>query len=49
MINQRFRNYIKLAKTLPGADINSDHSPTKTNEDKNQRTNRPRHTKTTRI
>ena len=29
MINQRFRNCIKLAKTLPGADINSDHNPVK--------------------
>ena len=29
MINQRFRNYIKLAKTLLGADINSDHNPVK--------------------
>ena len=29
MINQRFRNCIKLAKTLTGADINSDHNPGK--------------------
>ena len=29
MINQRFRNCIKLAKTLPGADINSDHNQAK--------------------
>ena len=29
MINQRFRNCIKLAKTLPGTDINSDHNPVK--------------------
>ena len=29
MINQRFRNCIKLAKTLPRADINSDHNPVK--------------------
>ena len=58
MINQRFRNCIKLAKSLPGADINSDHnlvkvkseSQTKKNEeDKSQRTTRPRPTKTTRI
>ena len=29
MINQRFRNCIKLAKTLPAAAINSDHNPVK--------------------
>ena len=29
MINQRFRNSIKLAKTPPEADINSDHNPVK--------------------
>ena len=29
MINQRFRKYIKLAKPLPGADINYDHNPVK--------------------
>ena len=29
MINQRFRNCIKLAKTLPGPDISSDHNPVK--------------------
>ena len=28
-INQRFRNCIKLAKILPGADMNSDHNPIK--------------------
>ena len=27
LINNRFRNVIKDAKTLPGADINSDHNP----------------------
>ena len=29
IINQRFRNCIKLAKSLPGADINSYHNPVK--------------------
>ena len=27
MINQRFRNCAKQARTYPGADINSDHNP----------------------
>ena len=27
MINQRFRNCVKQARTYPGADINSDHNP----------------------
>ena len=27
MINQRFRNCLKQARTYPGADINSDHNP----------------------
>ena len=29
MISNRFRNCVKQAKTLPGADINSDHNPVK--------------------
>ena len=27
MINQRFRNCVKQARTYPGADINSNHNP----------------------
>ena len=27
MINQRFKNCVKQARTYPGADINSDHNP----------------------
>ena len=27
MLNERFRNCIKQAKTYPGADMNSDHNP----------------------
>ena len=27
MINQRFRNCVKQARTYPGVDINSDHNP----------------------
>ena len=27
MINQRFKNSVKQARTYPGADINSDHKP----------------------
>ena len=27
MINERFRNCVKQARTYPGADINSDHNP----------------------
>ena len=27
MINQRFKNCVKKARTYPGADINSDYNP----------------------